>query len=314
MKLGIVGMGAVGAAIAMAASQRGSAREMVLVNRHPERSKAVALDMHYGAPLSKLAAIRAGDYDDLAGAGVVVITAGINEKAGGATDRSDPQGRLRLFDKNVEVFQDVVPRVKRAAPGAVIVIATDPPDPLAEIARAIAGHERVISTGTYLDTLRFRVHLAERFGISPATVDANVVGEHGTSSVFLWSSASIGGMPLPEAVVKRGWDFADFRQKIEKEVREANIAIIEGIGASQYGIGILSARIAETILRDEREVVPIGSHNPRYGTTISLPSVVGKEGILDVMLPDMSPEELRALEESAERLRGIVRGAMPKLG
>ncbi len=313
MKLGIIGAGTVAAATAMAASLRASAREIVLVNRTETRSKAIALDMHYGLPLSQPVTLRAGDYPDLAGAGLVIVTAGINEKSGGATDRNDPQGRLRLFDKNVEVFQDIIPQVTRAAPDAVIMIATDPPDPLADIALKLAGHHRVISAGTYLDTMRFRVQLAEKFKVSAADIDANVVGEHGTSSVFLWSSARLGGMQLREAIVKRGWDFDEFRDSIEKEVRQANIAIIEGIDASQYGIGIVSARIAEAVLRDERAIFPIGSHNPRYGATISLPSVVGKDGVSEVILPDMTAEELGALERSAERLSGIVRQALPKL-
>lgn len=306
MKLGIIGIGAVGAATAMAASLRASAREVVLVDRHPERARAVAADMHYGLPLSPRVILRGGDYQDLAGAGMVVITAGINEKAGGATDRDDPQGRLRLLDKNVEVFQDIVPRVAKAAPDAVIMIVTDPPDPLAEIARGLAGHDHVMSAGTYLDTLRFRVRIAERFGISPADVDANVAGEHGTGSVFLWKSASIGGMKLTEAVGRRGWVFDEFRQALEKEVREANISIIEGIGASQYGIGIVSARIVEAVLHDERAIFPIGAFNPRYGTTLSLPSVVGRNGVHEVILPDMSADELGALERSADRLREVV--------
>ena len=314
MKLGIIGAGAVAAATAMAASLRSSAREIVLVNRTETRSKGIALDMHYGLPLSRPVMLRAGDYDDLGGAGLVIVTVGINEKTGGATNRNDPQGRLRLLDKNIEVFQSVIPQVVRAAPDAVIMISTDPPDPLTDIARVLAGHDRVISSGTYLDSMRFRVHVAEKFNVSAADVDANVVGEHGTSSVFLWSSARIGGMQLQEAIVKRGWDFGEFRQSIEKEVREANIAIIEGIDASQYGIGIVSARIAEAVLRDERAIFPIGMHNPRYGATVSLPSVVGREGIVEVIHPDMSAEELGALERSAERLTGLVREALSKLG
>ena len=120
-----------------------------------------------------------------------MITAGINEKAGGATDRSDPQGRLRLLDKNAEIYRDVVPKIARAAPGAVILVVTDPPDPLADIAREAAGHDRVLSTGTYLDSLRFRVHLGRHFGVDPNSVEAQVIGDHGTSQVFLWSTARI---------------------------------------------------------------------------------------------------------------------------
>lgn len=314
MKLGIIGAGTVAAATTMAAALRSSAREIVLVNRNEQRSRGIALDMHYGLPLSRPVKLRAGHYDDLAGAGLVIVTVGINEKTGGATDRNDPKGRLRLLDKNAEVFKEVIPQVVRGAPDAVIMIATDPPDPLADIARSLAGHGKVISSGTYLDSMRFRVHVAEKFKVSPADVDANVVGEHGTSSVFLWSSARIGGMALQEAIVKRGWDFNEFRQSIEKEVREANIAIIEGIDASQYGIGIVSARIAEAVLRDERAIFPIGLHNPRYGATISLPGVVGREGVAEVIHPDMSAEELGALERSAERLSKLVRETLPKLG
>src|SRR5918996_1807122 len=185
MKMGIIGVGAVGSAIAMAAASRARVREIVLVNRNRARAKAVATDMHYGVALSPLVSIRDGDYADLADAGLAIITAGINEKAGGATDRNDPAGRLRLLDANVKVFQDIVPKLVKAAPEAVIVVATDPPEPLADVARQLAGHDRIVDAGTYLDSLRFRLHIGERLGVAPDSVDANVVGEHGTSSVFL---------------------------------------------------------------------------------------------------------------------------------
>src|SRR6266446_8555803 len=300
MKLGIVGAGAVGAATAMAVALRARVRELVLIDKDHARAKAVATDMHYGVPLSPLVAISDGDYDDLADAGLVIVTAGINEKAGGATDRNDPAGRLRLLDANVKVFEDIVPRVVKAAPAAVIVIATNPPEPLVEIARHLAGHDRVMSTSTYLDSLRFRVHLAERLGLSPACVDANVVGEHGTSSVFLWSSARISGMRVSDLLAKHHIAVEAFRQTIEQDVRYANITIIEGIGASQYGIGMVAARVAEVVLRDERAVFPVGSHNPRYGVALSLPSVVGRDGVSEVLWPEMSADEQRGLERSAE--------------
>jgi L-lactate dehydrogenase len=307
MKLGIVGAGAVGAATAMAVALRARVRELVLIDKDHARAKAVATDMHYGVPLSPLVAISDGDYDDLADAGLVIVTAGINEKAGGATDRNDPAGRLRLLDANVKVFEDIVPRVVKAAPGAVIVIATNPPEPLVEIARHLAGHDRVMSTSTYLDSLRFRVHLAERLGLSPACVDANVVGEHGTSSVFLWSSARISGMRVSDLLAKHHIAVEAFRQTIEQDVRYANITIIEGIGASQYGIGMVAARVAEVVLRDERAVFPVGSHNPRYGVALSLPSVVGRDGVSEVLWPEMSADEQRGLERSAETLKNAVR-------
>ncbi len=306
MKVAIIGVGAVGAATAMAVVLRARARDVVLIDRDHARARAVAADMHYGIPLSPLLTITAGDYDGLAGTDLAIITAGVNEKAGGATDRSDPAGRLRLLEPNVKVFEDIVPKLVRAAPGAVILIASNPPEALVEVTRHLAGHDRVFSTSTYLDSLRFRVHLAEQFGFSPACVDAYVVGEHGTSSVFLWSSARIGGMRIEEVLARQRIDAGEFRLRIEREVRYANITIIEGLGASQYGIGMVAGRVAEVVLRDEKAAIAVGSHNPRFGTTVSLPSIVGAGGVCDVLWPDMSSEETAALERGAERLRDAV--------
>lgn len=122
---------------------------------------------------------------------MVVITAGINEKTGGATNRSDPAGCLKLLNANATVYRDIVPKIIAAAPGAIILAVTDPPDPLADLARRLASHDRVLSSGTYLDSLRFRFHLARRLGVSPRSIDAYVLGEHGTSEVFLWSEARV---------------------------------------------------------------------------------------------------------------------------
>src|SRR5438552_6760682 len=147
MKIGIIGVGNVGCACAMAAVIRGSAREIVLVNRTRKTAKAVATDIRYGIPLGRKVAIADGDYDNLAGAGVVLITSGVNEKTGGATDRNDPQGRLKLLDKNAEIYRDIVPRIVRAEPNAVLLVVSDPPDPLADIAREAGGGAAVLSTG-----------------------------------------------------------------------------------------------------------------------------------------------------------------------
>ena len=176
MKAGIVGMGTVGRAAAAAMLQRGSCRELVLVNRRREVAEAVALDLRYGVPVGPAVTVRAGDYDDLRGAGVVVIAAGVNEKSGGATDRNDPEGRLRLIDANVPVMRAVVPPAVAAAPEAVLLVVPDPPDPLADLARQLAGHDRVVSSGTLLDSLRFRTHLAEALGVDPRSVQAQRAG------------------------------------------------------------------------------------------------------------------------------------------
>jgi L-lactate dehydrogenase len=306
MKVGIVGVGAVGAATAMAIAVRARVRELVLVNRNRARAKGVATDMRYATPLTPAFEITDGDYSDLAGAGVVVIAAGVNEKAGGATDRKDSAGRLRLLEPNARIFEEIVPEIVTAAPHAVIVVATDPPEPLAEIARVFARHDRVLGTGTYLDSLRFRVHLAERLNVSPASVDAYVIGEHGTSSVFLWSAARVGGMKVQDILARQGIAFDEFRQAVEHDVRYANISIIEGIGASQYGIGVITARIAEAVLWDEKAVLPVSSYNSHFGATISLPSTVGRDGVTDILWPEMSQQEAEALEHSAVILKSAV--------
>jgi L-lactate dehydrogenase len=306
MKIGIIGTGAVGCACALAAVIRGSAREIVLVDRTRKKAEAVAADIRYGTPLCPKVEIADGDYDSLQGAALVMITAGINEKTGGATNRDDPRGRLRLLDQNAAIYRDIVPRITRVAPAAVLLIVTDPPDPLADVAREVAGHGRVISTGTFLDSLRFRVHLGRHFAVDPAHVEAQVIGDHGTTQVFLWSSARLGGVPIA-TLMKRGSEtLKELRQKLENEVRYANITIIEGHDASQYGIGMVSARIAEMVLRDEHAVIPIGSYQQEFGVTLSLPSVLGSSGVIKVLQPELSQEEREGLRKSAESLRAAL--------
>jgi L-lactate dehydrogenase len=290
----------------MAAAIRGSAREIVLINRTRKTAEAVATDIRYGTPLGRKVDIVDGDYDALSGAGIVMLTAGVNEKAGGATDRNDPQGRLKLLAQNASIYRDIVPKVVAAAPNAVLLVVTDPPDPLADVAREVCPHATVLSAGTFLDSQRFRVHLGKYFGVDPAHVEAQVIGDHGTSQVFLWSSARVGGVSLPTLLKRRKATIEALRHQVEKDVRYANITIIEGHDASQYGIGIVSARIAEIVLNDEHAVVPIGSLQKRFGVTLSLTSVVGRSGVVEILEPDMSDEERHGLEKSAETLKAAL--------
>ena len=148
--------------------------------------------------------------------------------------------------------------------------------------------------------------MARRLGVNPAYVEAQVLGEHGTSEVFLWSSARVAGVPIFDALQYAGDRREEFRRSIEQEVRYANITIIEGNQASQFGIGMASARVAEMVLRDDRAVIPIGSYNLKYGVTLSMPSVLGRSGVAQILEPDMSEEERQALQRSAETLRSAV--------
>jgi L-lactate dehydrogenase len=304
MKVGIIGAGAVGSACFLSMVMRGSAREVVLVNRDRKRAQGVVTDVQYGAVLSPPITLRDGDYSDLEGSSVVMITAGVNEKGGGATDRSDPVGRLRLLDANAAIFQDIVPQIHQFAPDALILVVTDPPDALADVVRRL-GHDRVLSTGTSLDTLRFRFHLGKRLNVSASDVEALVLGEHGASEVFLWSSARVGGRKVLD-IFGDGQTAQSVREELERAVRYANITVIEGIGASQYGIGMVSARLAEMILRDEGAVIPIGCYNPTFGVTLSLPSVVGREGVRRVLQPEMSAAEQQGLQRSADAIKAAL--------
>lgn len=306
MKIGIVGAGNVGSACFLSLIMRGVGSEIVVVNRRRERSEGLVTDARYGALLSGPVMLSAGDYSDLAGAQLVMVAAGVNEKAGGATDRNDLAGRLRLLDSNAEIYRDIVPKIVAVAPEAIVLVVTDPPDPLADLARELAGHDRVLSTGTFLDTLRFRVHLARHLDVDPLSIEAQVLGEHGTSQVFVWSSATVAGMPLAELVARTHPDADAFRRKIEEEVRFANITIIEGTGASQWGIGMAAARIAEVILRDEKAVLPIGAFHDHYGVTLSLPAVLGRYGVVRVVEPELTNDEREALDRSAETLRAAI--------
>jgi L-lactate dehydrogenase len=305
MKIGIVGAGAVGSACLLSVVMRTSARTVVLVNRNRKRAQAVVTDIQYGATLFPAIDLRDGDYSDLTGASLVMITAGVNERGGGATDRNDPTGRLRLLEANAAVFREIVPKIHNAAPDTLILVVTDPPDALADIVRRL-GHDRVLSTGTSLDTLRFRLHLARRLNVSASDVDAFVLGEHGTSSVFAWSSARVGGRKLLDLLAKASPASNKTQDEIEREVRYANITIIEGIGASQYGIGMVSARLTEMILRDERAVIPVGCYNQKFGVTLSLPSVVGKKGVERTIDPELSDAERQGLQRSAETIQAAL--------
>jgi L-lactate dehydrogenase len=305
--VGIVGVGNVGSACAFSLFERGSCHEIVLVDRNEQRAEGIAVDMHYGAPLSPSLSpeVRGGGYEQLEGADVVLITAGVNEKTGGATDRNDPRGRLRLLAPNAEVYRDIVPQVVAVAPHAVLVAVTDPPDPLADLTRTLAGHDRVFSTGTLLDSLRFRVHIARELGVHPASVDARVIGEHGTSQVPLWSSARIGGSPIERALERRrpGTSLEQLRENVERDVRYANITIIEGTGASRFGIGTVCARLSEAVLRDEHTVLPVAPYSERYRVSVSLPSLLTRDGAEHAFEPEMSQEEREGFERSVETLR-----------
>lgn len=314
MKVGIVGAGFVGAACAKAMLLRGSCDHLVLNDISAEKAKGLANDLSHGELLCPATRIEAGQISLFSGAQVVVITAGINERSGNAIDRNDRRGRLLLLPQNTAIYKDIIPQIEKVAPEAVILVVTDPPDALADVARLLMKNARIVSTGTFLDSLRFRLQIARRLNCHAASVDANVIGEHGTSQVYVWSAARIGGEKVLELVEARQLDPLKFRIDVEESVKYANIEIIEGTGASQHGIGIVTARLVEAMLRDERLVAPVGAYQPQYGVTLSLPSVIGSMGVTEVLIPTLEEAESRALAASAEVLREALMGVSHLLG
>ncbi|TFC17410.1 lactate dehydrogenase [Cryobacterium algoritolerans] len=303
-KIGVIGAGAVGTTTVGALLGSGQLdAEIVIVNRNHGKAVGLAEDMQHAAALSSTARVSAGGYDLLDGADLVIVTAGVNEKNGGATDRIDPRGRRVLIPDNAKAYSKIIPAVAAAAPTATILVVTDPPDPLADLARVLAPGQPVLSTGTVIDSLRFRAQIARALGVQARDVSAYVIGEHGTSNVYLWSTATVGGARVLDLLARRGDDVEEQKTRIRKAVTYGNISIIEGIGASQHGIGAVVARITEAILRDERAVLPVASYLPEYGTTIALPSIVGARGVIDTILPTLTDEERDGLADSAQILR-----------
>ena len=314
MKVGIIGAGFVGAACAKAMLLRGSCDHIVLNDIDTAKAKGLANDLSHGELLCPATRIEAGPISQLSGAQVVVITAGINERSGNAIDRSDKRGRLLLLPQNTEIYIQIIPQIAEVVPEAVMLVVTDPPDALADVARLLMKNGKIVSSGTFLDSLRFRFEIARRLNCRAASVDANVIGEHGTSQVYVWSGARVGGEKVLDLAESSRLDQIKFCAEVEESVKYANIEIIEGTGASQHGIGIVTARLVEAMLRDEKFVAPVGKYQPQFGVTLSLPSIIGALGVTEVLVPTLEEAESNALAASAEVLRAAVKGVSHLLG
>jgi L-lactate dehydrogenase len=310
-KIGIVGSGFVGSAAAYAMVMSDVGREIVLVDLNHKRAEAEANDIRHAVPFAHPVDVHSGDYSDLAGCRVVVITAGVNQKPG--------ETRLQLLERNAAVFSTVVPNVLRAAPEAVLVVATNPVDVTthmtAHFARSFGvPSSRIVGSGTTLDTARFRTLLGRHVGVDARHVHAYVVGEHGDSEVLTWSLATIGGMALEDFCARRGVVLDDrVRAEIDDSVRRAAYYIIEGKGATFYGIGAALARITDSILADQRAILTVCTPATEVAgvkdVTVAVPRLVGGEGIIDEFPLPLSDAEHTQLERSA----GIVREAIEGL-
>ena len=299
MKIGIVGTGMVGSAAGYAMALMGVGTQIVLVDHNAALARAQAQDIGHATPFATTVAIRAGDYADLDGAAVVIIAAGVSQKPG--------ESRLALLERNVEVFRAVIDGVMQAAPDAILLIATNPLDVMTFAAQRISGlpPERVIGSGTILDTARLRSLLGGHLGIAPNSVHAYVLGEHGDSEVPVWSSAMAGSVPIVSFAnqIGRPLDKAA-RSHIADQVRGAAYTIIEGKGATWYGIGAGLARIVSSITDDERTVLSVSQVTQDVegvcDIALSLPRIIGREGIAATLMPELDTTERASLKRSAE--------------
>lgn len=308
MKIGVVGCGFVGATAAYALVMRGVGREIVLVDKNPQRSLAEADDLFHAVPFAHPMSLRNGEYADLVGARVVVIAAGVNQKPG--------ETRLQLLERNAAVFAEVVPSILQYAPDAVLVVATNPVDVMTHLTAHFSAKmgvpaPRVLGSGTTLDTARFRVLLGEKLGIDSHHVHAYVIGEHGDSEVLPWSLVTVGGLRLDEFCAIRGVTLTEAdRQEIDHRVRKAAYHIIQGKGATYYGIGSALARIVDVILHDQRAILTVCARADDVAgvkdVTLARPHVLGGNGVVAPLPLKLNDAEQAALQHSATVLRSAI--------
>jgi L-lactate dehydrogenase len=301
MKVGIVGAGFVGAAAANALVLRGVATEIVLVDLDERRAVAEAADVAHVTMFAAPVRVSAGRPEDLAGSQVVVVTAGVAQ--------TRDQSRLDLLARNAEIVTTVVRDVLVHAPEAVLLVATNPVDVMTWVAERCAveagtAPERVIGTGTMLDTARFRQIVSARIGVDVTHVHGYVIGEHGDSEVLVWSSLDVAGRSLEDFTGTMGDAFdADDRRRVEDDVVNAAYQIIQGKGASYYGVAAVIARAVEVVLRDRRSILTVSAWSEEHRCALSLPRLVSGSGIVREVGVSIDAGERARLERSAEVLR-----------
>ncbi len=305
MKVGVVGSGNVGAGAANAMVLRGVAREIVMVDINTKRAQAEAEDILHAVPFSHSVIVRQGEYSDLDGCAVVVITAGVAQKPG--------ETRLQLLGRNASIFKGMIPLIVSNAPDAVLVVATNPVDIMTHLTAHYAAaygvpRHRVIGSGTTLDTARFRSILGRYLDVDPEHVHAYVLGEHGDSEVLAWSMVTVGTVPLEDYARARGISLSDeMLEEIDDGVRRAAYRIIEGKGSTYYGIGAALSRIVQAILRDQRSLLtisaPLAELEDVCDITFAMPSLVGGQGLIATLPAPLNAEEQAKLVASARTLR-----------
>ena len=305
MKAGIVGCGFVGSTAAYTLVLKGLVNELVLIDVNAKAAQAHAEDILHATPFARGVRVVAGEYSLLEQADVVILCCGVGQRPG--------ETRLQLLERNAAVFSGVVGQVLRYAGDPILLVASNPVDIMTHVTWKLSGLPpgKVIGSGTILDTARFRALLGEHLDVSPTSIHAYVLGEHGDSEVLAWSSVKVGGVPLLDFAQQMEQDLTEeVIARIGEGVRTAAYRIIEGKGATYFGIGAGLAHIIQTIRDDERRILTVSSLTSAVaefeGTCLSLPRLVGAGGIIAEFRPDLSDAEDESLRISSQILREVI--------
>jgi L-lactate dehydrogenase len=305
MKAGIVGCGFVGSTAAYTLVLRGLVSELVLIDINAKAAQAHAEDILHATPFTRAVRVVAGDYRLLEKADVVILCCGVGQRPG--------ETRLQLLERNAAVFSVVVGQVLQYAQDPILLVASNPVDIMTYVVVKLSGLSpaKVIGSGTILDTARFRAQLGEYLGVSPSSIHAYVLGEHGDSEVLAWSSVKVGGVPITDFARQMGRNLTEVViNRITHGVRSSAYSIIEGKGATYFGIGAGLAHIVQSIRDDERRILTVSGLTRDVaefkGTCLSLPRLVGASGVMAEFGPDLSIAEREGLRKSAEILREAV--------
>ena len=301
-KVVMIGCGFVGAACSFAIMQSGLFSEMVLIDADKSKAEGEALDISHGVPFAKPIKIYAGDYDDIKDASLVIITAGANQKPG--------ETRLDLVKKNISIFKSIIPEIKKREFNGVLLIVANPVDILTTVALKLSGlgENKVIGSGTVLDTARLKYELGNHLNVDSRSVHAFIIGEHGDSEIAAWSSANVSGIPLNKFCEMRGhFNHDEAMKRIAENVKNSAYEIIEKKKATYYGVAMAVKRICEAIVRDEKSILPISSLMKGdfgiEGISLSMPAIVGKDGVECLVPIQLNEEEISKLQQSAQTLK-----------
>lgn len=304
-KAAMIGCGFVGAATAFALMESGLFSEMVLIDADKDKAEGEAMDISHGLPFARPMKIYAGDYDDIVDAAIIIITAGANQKP--------DETRLDLVQKNVKIFKSIIPEIAKRNCEGILLVVSNPVDILTYVTLKLSGFpaNRVIGSGTVLDTARLKYNLGEHLEVDSRSVHAFIIGEHGDSELAVWSSATISGVPIDAFCEMRGHfnhDAAEVR--IAEKVKNSAYEIIEKKKATYFGVAMAVRRICEAIIRDEESVLPVSNlMQGEFGISdvaLSMPAIVGAKGVEEIVPIPLDEEEREKLVKSAETLKGIL--------